>query len=184
VPTYSQLPPQPQPANDAWTAIDTGHLYTSNGTQWVDTGMLRGPQGPPGLDGAQGPTGAMGPNGPTGAQGVQGIQGPQGAQGPMGPQGPPGDPFGTPSLAIGVIVHWRPWANTHDRYGLCKPAVIIEGVPASGLINAIVLGSSGGPALLYDQIPEGSAPGQWHYIGNCPYPMAIFSFTRKNGVTV
>ena len=85
-----------------------------------------------------------------------------------GAQGPPGNPFGTPILAIGVIVHWRPNPNTFDRYGLCKPAVVAEAFDAA-TVNAIVLGSSGSPVLLYDQIVQGTGDGQWHFVSQCPY---------------
>jgi len=174
VPTYSQLPAQPQPQNDAYTTIDTGHLWTSNGTQWVDTGLLRGPAGPPGTDGATGAPGVDGPTGPVGPAGPQGTQGPQGPQGPLGPKGDPGDPFGTPYLALGIIVHWRPSLNTYDRYGLCKPAVVTAAQnTVGGLINAVVLGSQGSPVLLYDRIPQGVNPGQWHFLANCPYPLGL-----------
>src|SRR5215471_6384099 len=183
VPTFSMLPAQPQPSGDAYTVVDTGQLFTSNGSQWVDTGLVRGPAGPDGATGAQGPAGAPGAVGPVGPTGAQGVPGPQGAQGPMGAQGPPGDPFGTPSLAIGVIVHWRPWPSTYDRYGLCKPAVIIEANVTLQIINAVVLGSSGGPALLYDAIPQGVDGGHWHYIGSCPYSAALAgALGRTNGV--
>lgn len=173
VPTYTALPPQPQPANDAYTVVDTGHMYTSNGTQWVDTGLVRGPAGPAGVDGAQGPAGAQGPQGVPGADGQQGIQGPVGPQGPDGPQGPAGDPFGTPTLAIGVIVHWR--APVHlNGYGLCKPAIVTEVLDINrGILNAVVLGSVGSPVLLYDHIPTGVFEGQWHFISDCPYPMGL-----------
>ena len=174
VPTFANLPAQPQPANDAYSDTQSGHLWASNGTQWIDTGLLRGPQGPAGVAGAQGPTGATGPQGVPGSTGQQGIQGPIGAQGPQGAQGVPGDSFGTPVLAIGVVVHWRPPRSTHDRYGLCKPAIVTE-VPnlAVGLVNAVVLGSQGSPVLLYDHIPRGVVEGQWHFIADCPYSMGL-----------
>jgi hypothetical protein len=95
-----------------------------------------------------------------------------------------------PALAIGVVVHWRPAENTYDRYGLCKPAVVTEVISLSGnLINAVVLGSSGGPVLLYDQIPTGTSPGRWHFIANCPYSMGpasaqAIAFVHTNGVAV
>jgi hypothetical protein len=174
VPTYSQLPGQPQPQNDAWSVDDTGHLWTSNGTQWVDTGLLRGPQGPQGYPGLQGPMGAQGPIGITGATGAQGVQGVPGPQGVQGEQGVAGDPFGTPTLAIGSIVHWRPPRIGFNGYGLCKPAIVTE-VPnlAASLINAVVLGSQGSPVLLYDHIPSGVVEGHWHFIADCPYPMGL-----------
>ena len=185
MPTYSQLPAQPQPTNDAWTTVDTGHLWTSNGTAWVDSGLVRGPAGANGAQGPVGPTGPAGATGSVGPAGPQGAQGPAGPQGPTGPQGAPGDPFGTPALAIGVVVHWRPPPATFDRYGLCKPAVTTEAFSAT-MINAIVLGSSGSPVLFYDHIPSGTADGQWHFISDCPYAQALGAASllvaRKNGV--
>jgi hypothetical protein len=120
---------------------------------------LQGPIGPPGAAGAVGPTGPPGP---------------QGATGPRGPQGAPGDPYGNPILAIGSIIHWRPAENTYDRYGLCKPAVVL-GVwnETYNLLNLHVLGTFGGPTPLVDQVPTGSGPGQWHFLSDCPYGMTI-----------
>lgn len=190
VPTYSQLPAQPQPPNDAWTAADTGHLWVSNGTQWTDAGLVRGPAGPDGATGAQGPQGPTGATGAAGPTGPQGPVGPQGAQGPAGAQGPPGDPYSVPALAIGVIVHWREPDLHHSYANLCKPAIVTEVFSLTGnVINAVVLGSSGGPVLLYDQIHTGTAPGQWHFIANCPYAMGpasaqAIAFIHTNGVVV
>lgn len=54
---------------------NNGQVYQYNGSSWIATVNIRGPQG---------------------IQGIQGIPGPQGIQGPFGPQGlqgPAGDPF-------------------------------------------------------------------------------------------
>lgn len=178
VPTTAALPAQPQPANDAYGCDADGHLYASNGSVWVDTGLLRGPQGVPGPTGAQGPTGPQGEMGLQGGQGNVGPQGPQGVEGPIGPEGPrgpqgnPGDPFGAPMLAIGAIVHWRPSPGTYDKYGLCKPAIVTAVIDEfHNILNAVVLGSQGSPVLLYDHIPTGQDDGQWHFIADCSYPM-------------
>jgi hypothetical protein len=177
---YHSLPSQPQPVGDAYQTLVDSHIWYSTGTVWLDLGPIEGPTGP------QGPQGATGIQGPQGAQGVQGIPGvpgavgptgppgPQGATGPRGPQGTPGDPYGTPILAIGSIVHWRPHEVTYDRYGLCKPAVVL-GVWSEyyNLLNLHVLGTFGGPTPLLDQVPTGAAPGQWHFIPDCPYGMTF-----------
>jgi len=168
VPTAALLPAQPQPANDAYTAVDTGILWVSNGTAWINAGVARGPAGPTGPQGMQGPTGNTGPQGVQGVQGMTGAVGPQGAAGPTGPQGPPGDPYGAALLSIGVIVHWRPTHGLYDGYGLCKPAVVCE-ITSDTTLNAVVLGSRGSPVLLYDSLTKGNADGQWHFIPDCPF---------------
>jgi len=173
VPTYSALPSAGNATNDTWVTVDTGHMWVWSGSAWVDTGITRGPTGPQGPQGATGPQGPTGPSGANGPTGPAGPVGPQGVQGPQGAQGIPGSPYSVPSLAIGVVVHWRPFAAHEYRYGVCKPAIVTEVFDINNnIVNAVVLGSSGGPVLLYDHIPTGNNAGQWHFIANCPYPMA------------
>jgi Collagen triple helix repeat (20 copies) len=188
VPTESLLPAQPIPQNDAYTTVDTGHLWTSSGTAWIDTGLVRGPAGPGGPIGPQGDPGPQGPAGVAGAAGAQGPAGPMGpagpagSQGPQGPQGPPGDPFGTPVLAIGSMVHWRPPPAVYDRYGLCKPAVVLYVVDATNnLVNCAVLGSHGSPVIFRDQVLEGTGDSQWHFISACPYTDVLPRVGATNG---
>jgi hypothetical protein len=175
VATSSALPAQPQPAGDAYTTTDTGHLWSSNGSQWLDLGLFRGAtgaQGPIGPTGPQGPTGAQGTPGTPGATGSQGPPGIAGPQGPQGIQGPPGiNGLNGPTLAIGTVVHWRPNPNTYDRYGLCKPAIILRVLdPTNLLIDAVVLGTTDGPIHLVDQVPHSTtASGNWHYQPECPF---------------
>jgi hypothetical protein len=52
VPTYADLPEDPNP-NDGWVTADTSHLWVWNGYEWVDCGVLTGPQGPQGEVGNQ-----------------------------------------------------------------------------------------------------------------------------------
>ena len=86
----------PADAGKGWITADTGHLWSWDGTGWIDCGNVTGPAGPAGATGAQGPAGVQGIAGPsgaagaTGATGAQGIQGPSGVTGPQGAQGPPG----------------------------------------------------------------------------------------------
>lgn len=63
---------------DYYLLEDTGHGSMWDGSQWVDTGPLRGPSGADGVDGA---------NGLDGSDGAQGEIGPEGPQGPPGPSG-------------------------------------------------------------------------------------------------
>jgi len=180
------LPNQPQPKGDAYQTLNDSHIWYSTGTAWLDLGPIQGPQGSQGAQGppgVQGPTGAPGPQGTpgaTGAVGPTGPPGPQGATGPRGPQGAPGDPYGNPILAIGSIVHWRPHEVTYDRYGLCKPAVVL-GVwnQTYNLLNLHVLGTVGGPTPLVDQVPTGSGPGQWHFLSDCPYGMTFHTTSQQ-----
>jgi hypothetical protein len=63
--------------------------------QWLNIGMIAGPQGIQGVQGVPGPqgkTGSEGPEGPAGQQGVQGMQGVPGPEGPAGQQGIQGVP--------------------------------------------------------------------------------------------
>jgi Collagen triple helix repeat (20 copies) len=183
----SQLPPCGEGnINDAWVTNNDGHLWVCNGTTWIDSGIARGPAGPAGPtgpmgpQGVQGPAGIPGPVGPAGPQGNTGLQGPVGAQGPRGPQGPPGDPYGAPLLAIGSIVHWRPHQNTHDRYGFCKPAVVLW-VPDefNNITKLRVLETVGSPEpFLTDRVDYGYSAGLWHFIVDCP-----FSFTNWESLT-
>jgi hypothetical protein len=48
---------------DLYVASDTGDGYVWNGTQWTNTGPIRGPEGATGPQGATGPTGATGDSG-------------------------------------------------------------------------------------------------------------------------
>lgn len=58
--------------------IATTDLWVWVGSEWLNVGLLRGPDGP------QGPQGVQGPEGP---KGIQGFIGPQGIIGPKGDQG-------------------------------------------------------------------------------------------------
>lgn len=98
VPTSANLPATGNAVGDGYITVDTGHLWTWNGTTWVDGGPVRGPTGPTGptgATGATGPTGATGsastvpgPTGPTGATGAAStVPGPTGATGATGPTG-------------------------------------------------------------------------------------------------
>jgi hypothetical protein len=176
--TETNLPSQPQPPGDAYivNSPSPAHLWVSNGARWDDWGQFQGPQGiqgpvgPQGIPGQPGPPGAQGAAGPTGPQGISGTNGVPGPQGPAGPQGPPGDPFGQPVLAIGAMVHWRPFEMTYQRYGLCKPAVIL-GIwdEIQNTLSLHVLGTFGGPVPLVDHVENGLGSGHWHYIADCPY---------------
>jgi hypothetical protein len=54
---------------DAYIVTSTGDLHVWNGTAFVNTGLVRGPEGPQGATGAAGPNGPQGPAGPAGADG-------------------------------------------------------------------------------------------------------------------
>jgi hypothetical protein len=77
-------------------------------------------------------------------------------------------------LAIGSIVHWRPASNTYDRYGFCKPAVVLwVADDANNLLVMQVLGTLGGLAPIVDRVPTGHGNGQWHFISDCPYSYMV-----------
>lgn len=90
VASLSHLPPGPHEPGDAWITRDTGNLWVWNGTTFVNSGHIVGPEGPRGPQGPQGPRGERGEEGPRGPQGIQGIQGPKGDRGDRGPQGAQG----------------------------------------------------------------------------------------------
>jgi hypothetical protein len=98
VATSAQLPSSGNSPGDGWIAADTGHLWTWDGSQWVDAGLIQGPagpegpQGPQGIQGPKGDRGDTGPQGPAGADGADGAPGPKGDRGDIGPQGPQGEP--------------------------------------------------------------------------------------------
>jgi hypothetical protein len=68
VATEADLPDDAD-VGDAYIALDTRHLWLWDGTDWVDTGLVRGPAGP---QGETGPAGPAGPQGETGEQGPAG----------------------------------------------------------------------------------------------------------------
>ena len=93
VATSASLPGQPQPLDDAYVTLDTGHLWVSSGSAWTDIGVFLGGTGPTGPSGALGNTGATGPQGlvgNTGATGPQGNTGATGSQGNLGNTGATG----------------------------------------------------------------------------------------------
>lgn len=94
VANHASLPATGNTPGDGWITTDTGHLWTWDGSTWVDCGPVQGPPGPtgpPGATGATGPTGATGSQGPKGDTGATGSQGPQGVKGDTGSTGPKGD---------------------------------------------------------------------------------------------
>jgi hypothetical protein len=57
---------------DAYIVTFTGHLHVWDGTAFVDTGPVQGPEGPQGPVGDIGPQGVQGPIGPAGPAGADG----------------------------------------------------------------------------------------------------------------
>ena len=57
---------------DAYIVNATGRPHVWDGTAYVDTGLVRGPEGPQGATGATGPQGPQGPAGPVGPAGADG----------------------------------------------------------------------------------------------------------------
>lgn len=86
VPTVADLPSSGNTVGDFWAVEEDGNGYAWNGTQWVNTGITRGPQGD------AGPKGDKGDQGPQGPQGDVGPKGDVGQDGPAGPKGDQGDP--------------------------------------------------------------------------------------------
>ena len=116
VANFAALPSDPQDG-DTWQTNSTGHLWSWNGSTWIDLG----PAGVPG------PTGAQGPKGDTGAQGGQGLtgpQGPQGLQGSPGVKGDPGPPLGDLGADDGEALVWN------EATGLWEPGAPIGATTA------------------------------------------------------
>jgi hypothetical protein len=70
---------------------EAGDGFAWNGSTWINTGPIRGPQGIQGATGPQGLQGEAGINGVNGQKGQQGEPGPKGDTGDQGPAGPTGD---------------------------------------------------------------------------------------------
>ena len=70
--------------------IATTNLWVWVGSEWLNVGLLRGPDGPQGAQGPQGPKGPIGIQGFDGPQGIIGPRGEQGIQGFRGNQGTQG----------------------------------------------------------------------------------------------
>lgn len=72
-------------AGNSYLVGDNLYVWSVDDGDWIDVGLIRGPEG------KVGPTGDTGPRGAQGIQGPQGIQGDPGPEGKMGPTGPTGD---------------------------------------------------------------------------------------------
>jgi len=81
VATSGSLPSSGIQDGDGYLAIDTGHLWIFTDGDWVDVGLIRGPQGAQGTQGYQGTQGNQGAQGNQGFQGLQGTLGNQGERG-------------------------------------------------------------------------------------------------------
>jgi hypothetical protein len=92
---------------DSTAGGDAGDGLMWDGSAWINTGPVRGPEGPEGPEGPDGPPGPIGDPGPTGADG------PAGATGPPGPKGDTGD--------NGV---WVGSQSAYDALGTYAPDVL------------------------------------------------------------
>ncbi|MBS1684470.1 MAG: hypothetical protein JSS76_06940 [Bacteroidetes bacterium] len=164
VATSSALPSTGNTTGDGYLTQDTGHLWVWDGVQWIDAGLIQGPQGNVGATGPQGVTGAngqTGPAGPTGPTGVDGSTGPVGATGPgggaTGPTGATGaDGVNGQTGITGSTGATGPTGPT-GAYGVTGPTGL-QGPTGpgtlSGGINYVVKftpnGQSGGNSQIYD----------------------------------
>ncbi len=121
--TASELPTTGISEGDGYLTEDDGHLHVYNGSNFIDVGLIRGPQGTgvtaAGLDdnynlilelsnGEQLTVGNV-----RGPQGVQGEKGDTGSQGPQGLQGEKGEPF-TIAKVFSSIDEMNNTFNTDD----------------------------------------------------------------------
>jgi hypothetical protein len=88
VPAEEDLPPAGNTVGDGYITENDGHLWIWNGANWVDAGVITGPQGIQGVQGTIGES-IQGVQGTIGIQGIIGdsIQGADGTQGEIGSQG-------------------------------------------------------------------------------------------------
>ena len=99
--TESALATKSKVAGDAY--IIKGNLHVYDGTKWVNSGAIQGPQGP------------KGDQGPPGPQGAQGQAGPVGAQGPPGAKGDPGPAGAVSGTLLTDILDLKTHAMRDDR---------------------------------------------------------------------
>jgi hypothetical protein len=88
---------------DGFIIIDTGELYIWDGSSWINSGKIVGPEGATGASGAHGstgPEGATGADGEVGATGPQGEIGSTGLDGPIGATGADGDVGATGGIGL------------------------------------------------------------------------------------
>ena len=78
-------------AGNSYLVEENLYVWSEETDDWINVGVIRGPQGEPGPRGEQGLQGEIGPTGPEGKEGIQGPRGLQGNVGPQGPQGPRGE---------------------------------------------------------------------------------------------
>ena len=107
---------------DSYLVKDSLYVWSPEQKQWINIGVIRGPQGLPGeqgLTGPEGPEGRQGPKGEKGDQGPQGIpgtQGERGLDGPVGPTGPTGatGPAGPEEIGVAYLVTFH--NNSNNGY--------------------------------------------------------------------
>lgn len=111
-PTYDDLIKEHPTGNlgQSYLVGDNLYVWSENDGNWIDVGVIRGPQGLPGEKGEPGEMGPQGVQGPQGIEGPMGIQGPRGEQGEMGPTGP----RGPEEIESAYIVTFN--NNTNDGY--------------------------------------------------------------------
>jgi hypothetical protein len=87
-------------------------------------------------------------------------------------------------LAIGAMVHWRPTRSTWDRYGFCKPAIVLwVDDEVNNILTMHVLGTQAGPTQ-QDTVPGGHGAGEWHFISDCPYSYSVPASLEASTVVV
>lgn len=112
VPTEADLPTGAS-HGDYYTTVDTGEGFAFTGADWVNLGVMRGPQGDQGVQGLQGVDGPQGPKGDAGPTGPTGPQGPKGDQGagikPLGTKASEADLPATGTEGDGWIIGTDLW---------------------------------------------------------------------------
>jgi hypothetical protein len=159
VATAADLPVTGNATGDSYIVQDTGHLWSWDGTKWVDGGEI---QGPPGAAGATGPQGPQGMQGPQGLPGTTGSQGPIGATGAAGQPGPvipaTASTLGAVIVGSGVavqasgIISTTPWtgdidAASHNLVNLASVSATTSGslalITGSALAQRLSIDSAG-----------------------------------------
>jgi hypothetical protein len=121
---------------DAYIVDATGDLHVWNGSSWVNTGPVQGPQGP---------------------QGIQGIQGTQGTQGIQGIQGPAGDDGADGGLAGYAIVTGTPIPITGADFDVSGTVNCAAGKVAIG--GGVSLATPSGEVFVTQSRPTAGGAG-------------------------
>ena len=125
---FSGSAPSPGKLGDQFLDTSTGNVFQHNGTTWIPTGNIRGPQG---------------------IQGIQGKQGEKGEKGTKGEQGPEGKPGKFVTIA-GILANTNQLPTPASLNDLSLAYLVGSTAPYNlyvqvGLLPAIAVWTNTGP---------------------------------------